>query len=177
MAIDVDTHRDPEGFPVDHPLDALKRDHDIVRRLFERYHEVPQAEDERQDIAREILLRLDRHMDMEETVLYPRVRSIDSELVQQCEATHHQTRNCMKPIRTMADSAEKSAALLDLASMFDVHVELQEKQLFPLVMQSTLDLVRLGTDMQAFELSQIAAEAPALRSGQRPPGGGRANAA
>jgi hemerythrin superfamily protein len=160
MVIDVDTHRDPEGFPVDHPLDALTQDHDIVRRLFERYHEIPQALDERQDIAREILLRLDRHMDMEETVFYPRVRSVDAELVKQCEAAHHEARECMKPIRTMADSAEKSSMLLELASLIDAHVEVEEKQLFPLVVQAALDLADLGADMQAFELSRVAAEAP-----------------
>lgn len=169
MVIDVDTHRDPEGFPVDHPLDALKQDHDIVRRLFERYHEIPQTPDERQDIAREILLRLDRHMDMEETVFYPRVRGVDAELVEQCEAAHHQARACMKPIRKMADSAEKSRMLLELASIIDAHVEVEEKRLFPLVVQAPLDLADLGADMQAFELSRIAAEAPTMQKpGKRP---------
>lgn len=163
MVIDVDTHRDPAGFPVDHPLDALTQDHDIVRRLFERYHEIPQALDERQDIAREILLRLERHMDMEETVFYPRVRSVDAELVKQCEAAHHQARDCMRPIRNMADNAEKSRVLLELASIIEAHVEVEEKKLFPLVMQAPLDLAALGTDMQAFELSRVAAEAPSTR--------------
>lgn len=56
MVIDVDTHRDPEGFPVDHPLDALKQDHDIVRRLFERYHEIP---------------IISAHIEIEEKQLFP----------------------------------------------------------------------------------------------------------
>jgi hemerythrin superfamily protein len=177
MVIDVDTHRDPQGFPVDHPLDALRQDHDIVRRLFERYHEMPQAQDERQDIAYEILLRLDRHMELEETVFYPRVRSVDAELVQLCEAAHRQVRQCMKPIRSMAGGARKSTALLELASIFDAYVDVEEKRLFPLVVQSGVDLVGLGADMKAFELSQIAAEAPALPSGKRLAGAGHAGAA
>lgn len=177
MVIDVDTHRDPEGFPVDHPLDALKQDHDIVRRLFERYHEIPQAQDERQDIACEILLRLDRHMELEEAIFYPRARAVDADLVRQCEAAHRQARQCMKPIRTMADSVEMSTALLELAGIFDAYVDVEEKRLFPLMAQSTIDLVGLGADMKAFELSQIAAEAPALPSGKRLAGAGRANAA
>ncbi len=39
MTIDLDTHCNPTGFPIDHPMDALKKDHDLVTQLFDRYLE------------------------------------------------------------------------------------------------------------------------------------------
>ncbi|HEY8102204.1 MAG TPA: hypothetical protein VIF82_15780 [Burkholderiaceae bacterium] len=100
MVIDLDTHRDPEGFPVDHPLDALKKDHD-------------------------------------------------------------------KHIRGMHEGDQKRDAFLQLGNAIIAHMDVEEKELFQEVMLANLDLSELGADMQAFEVSIVAAEAPTLHKPER----------
>lgn len=165
MVIDSDTHRDPEGFPIHHPMDALKTDHDLVKKLFDRYLEIGHSADDRKDIGREILLRLDRHMAMEETVFYPRIREVDTELVEQCEAEHQQAKELMVQIRRMEEGDPKTRMFQQLTNAIQAHIEYEEKQLFPKVALANIDLAGIGTEMQAFELSMIAAEAPSM---QRP---------
>jgi hemerythrin superfamily protein len=167
MTIDLDTHRDPTGFPIDHPMDALKKDHDLMKQLFDRYLEIQHDMDEKEDISYEILLRLNRHMSMEENVFYPRVRDVDAELVKQCEAEHQHARQLMKQIRAMEESDAKIQAFQQLADAISMHVDTEEKVLFPEVIQANIDLTEIGMEMQAFELSMVASEAPSLQKPER----------
>jgi hemerythrin superfamily protein len=163
MADNFDTFRGREGFPTDRPLDALTDDHNLIRQLFENYLETEQEEDERQDAGRDILLHLDRHMALEEGVFYPRVREVDAELVDRCDAEHQQAKELMEQIRGLEEGATKTRAFRKLYQAIMAHVETEEMRLFPRIAQSGLDLQDIGADMQAFELSMIAAEAPAAR--------------
>ena len=167
MTIDLDTHRDPAGFPIDHPMDALKKDHDLVKQLFDRYLEIQHDMDERSDISDEILLRLNRHMSMEENVFYPRVRDVDAELVKQCEVEHQHARKLMQQIRAMEEGDAKIQVLRQLENAISMHVDTEEKVLFPEVIQANIDLTELGMEMQAFELSMVASEAPSSQKPER----------
>jgi hemerythrin superfamily protein len=167
MVSNFDTFRGREGFPVGRPLDALTDDHNLIRQLFENYLETEQDDDERQDAGRDILLFLDRHMAMEEGVFYPRVREVDTELVDRCDAEHQQAKELMEQIRGMEEGAAKTRTFRKLYEAIMAHVETEETRLFPRVAQSELDLEDIGADMQAFELSMIAAEGPAAQGSLR----------
>lgn len=169
MAIDLTAHRGESGFPVDHPLDALKADHNLVRQLFDRCLN-SQDISERSAICAELLMRLDMHMSMEEGAFYPSVREVDLALVDQCEAEHEAAKQLMDELRAM-DLGDPQAEDLfrQLADGVRSHLDTEEQQLFPKLQQAKLDLPTIGIDMQAFESSLLAAQGQAAqRPGVRP---------
>lgn len=167
MVMNFDAQRDVQEFPVDHPMNALKSDHELVRQLFDRYLEGEQDEGEREDVGREILMRLDRHMAVEEGVFYPRVREVDAALVDQCDAEHQAAKELMEQIRGMDEGGPKTRMFRQLADAIEAHINTEEKQLFSKVEQANFDLTDIGTDMQAFEASMTAADATRQAPGAR----------
>ncbi|HEY0844292.1 MAG TPA: hemerythrin domain-containing protein [Noviherbaspirillum sp.] len=155
--MDIESEMRQRGeFPVDQPMEALKTDHRLVRQLFDRYFQT-QDMSEKQDTGRHILSLLEMHTALEETVFYPRVRSEDSSLIDQCEQDHDQARQLIRSLRLMNDGDPQAEPLFrQLAEAILRHVELEEQQLFPKIEQSNLDLSGIGHEMQAFETRMIA---------------------
>lgn len=149
----------------DQPMDALKRDHQYVKQLFERYLNTNDVEVKR-EAGPEIIRALEQHADLEEAVFYPKVRSIDTELVDRCEQEHQEARQLMEQLRSIDITHPQCDQLFrQLADSVLNHVGREEQQLFPKVQQSGIDLVSLGLEMQAFEANMISAQA---RSSDRP---------
>ena len=168
MTFNPNAHRGTDGFPVDRPLDALKADHDLVRQLFDSYLKA-QDSNEKRDIGSELLMRLEVHMTMEEGVFYPKVRQLDAQLVDDCDAEHQEAKVLMDSLRTM-DAADPQAAALfgQLFEQIRNHLDTEEGQLFPRILQSHLDLVTLGTEMQSYETSILASRSlPGQQPGMR----------
>jgi hemerythrin superfamily protein len=155
----------PAGFPTDQPMEALKRDHQYVRQLFDRYLNTSD-EAVKQEAGPEIIRALELHADLEEAVFYPRVRSIDPRLVEHSEQEHQEARQLMEQLKRF-DMADPQCDRLfrQLADSVLHHVESEEQQLFPSVQNSGLDLASLGLEMQAYEASILSAQA---RSSDRP---------
>jgi len=144
-------------FPVDQPMDALRTDHDLARVLFERYFRSHDAE-EKKRIGRHILLLLEMHTSLEELVFYPRVRDIDSLLVEHCEKEHDEATQMIKRLRLMNDGDPQADQMFgQLADAVLRHVDTEERELFPKVEQANLDMSAIGHEMQACETRMIAA--------------------
>ncbi|MBI1890472.1 MAG: hemerythrin domain-containing protein [Burkholderiales bacterium] len=167
MVIKLDEQIEAWELPADHPVDALKEEHELVQQLFDRYLEGGQDSKERKDIGREILMRLDMHMAVEEGVFYPRVREVDAPLVDQCDAEHQAAKELMEQIRGMEDGDVKLRMFRQLADAIESHINTEEKQLFTKLENSDIDLADIGADMQAFEASMIATQTPAWQPGAR----------
>ncbi|HJV80684.1 hemerythrin domain-containing protein [Noviherbaspirillum sp.] len=155
-------------FPVDRPMDALRADHHLVRRLFDNYFHAGDVDDKR-DAGSHVLLLLEMHTSLEEGVFYPRVNDADASLVERCEQDHEQARQLIDRLKLMDESDPQAEQLFhELADAIFKHIELEEHQLFPKVQQAGLDLSAIGHEMQAFESRMIAARqqrsvAPGLR--------------
>lgn len=149
------------GFPTDQPMEALKRDHQYVRQLFDRYLFTNDIA-VKQEAGPEIIRALELHTDLEETVFYPRVRDIAPDLVDHSEQEHQEARQLMEQLKGMdAQDPQCDQFFRQLADSVLRHVESEEQQLFPKVQQSGLDLASLGLEMQAYEASAISAQARA----------------
>jgi hemerythrin superfamily protein len=154
-----DTSRRRGDFPIDQPLQALKDDHALVRRLFERYFH-PEDEADKRDAGTHILQLLHMHTALEEGAFYPRVHAADPALIDHCVEAHDQAKQLIALLEPM-DKAEAQAEQLfqRLAEAMLRHIDEEEQQLFPRIEQAQLDMRAVGQEMQALELQLVARHA------------------
>lgn len=145
----------PGAYPVDHPLDALRRDHDLVRHLAAAY-DYDDSTAARRQAAGQLLQALETHARLEEAVFYPAMRDIDANLVAHCEDEHHHTDDMVAAIRRM-DKADpqREAMLRNLIDMTLRHIREEEEQLFPKIESAHMDMTPIGLQMQAFEANLV----------------------
>ena len=155
MDADPNAHHRQAGFPVDHPMDALRQDHDMARRLFDRYLNTTDL-DIKKETGPRLLLLLEMHTSLEDAVFYPRVHDVAPTLVDQCEEEHQQAEQVIERLKGMDEGDTPAEQLFrQLADAILKHIDTEERQLFPQVQQANLDLRELGLEMQAFEVNVL----------------------
>lgn len=147
------------AFPVDQPMQALEKDHQFVRQLFDRYGNT-QDRQVKQEAGRRILELLEMHSALEESTFYPAVSQADAALVEQCKNDHEQVDQMVQQLKGM-DAGDPQCDRLFQQLRDDVlrHMQVEEQQLFPAIRQANLDLQAIGLQMQAFESNMAASRA------------------
>ena len=156
MSDDPADHQHPIRTLSDKPLDALRKDHSMVKSLFDHYLN---TDDQavKQQIGPRILMMLELHADLEEATFYPKVRHIDPELVDHGEDEHDEARQLIQQLKGMEPGNPECDSLYQqLCDTVMHHVSEEENKLFPKVEQSDLNLEALGLEMQAYEASRFA---------------------
>jgi iron-sulfur cluster repair protein YtfE (RIC family) len=156
MATDKDfSTRHHQPFPVDRPVEALMRDHDLVRRLADAcLNDTSMAA--RRQAAEQMLDALEMHARLEESVFYPAVRDVDAGAIGRFEDTHHQTDDMVTELRRMdADDPRREALLHNLIDATLRHIREEEDDLFPKLDGAGLDMAAIGLQMQAFEANLV----------------------
>lgn len=155
--VDMDTVMRQRGeFPVDQPIEALRTDHQFVRQLFDRYFQAQDVND-KQALGRHVLALLETHTALEESVFYPRVRSVDPGLIDVFEQEHEQANQLIRTLRLMNDGDPQAEPIFrQLADAVLAHIEVEEQQLFPRVEQASFDMSAIGHEMQSVEIRMIA---------------------
>ncbi|MCC2958701.1 hemerythrin domain-containing protein [Massilia sp. IC2-477] len=157
MAIDKDPGKG--AFPVDRPTEALKRDHDMVRALSDRYLN-GDSQEVKVQAGKQILQALHMHSRIEESVFYPAVRCIDEALVRGFERDHDKVDNLLATLDGMSLADAHSDALMrELISAVTAHIQEEENQLFPRIEGSGVDMTSVGLEMQSFEANMVHTQA------------------
>ena len=127
-------------------LDLLREDHDKVRKLFEKSQNVPERELE--DIAHKVTEALERHMQMEEKVFYPWLRSATDrvDLVEEAFVEHAAAKDLLADLDN-AEGVRCRAILKVLSEYVGHHIDEEEGKIFPLVEALGVDLDALGTEL------------------------------
>lgn len=119
--------------------ELLKRDHDTVAKLFQRFR-MGRGNRARRSVLEQICAELTVHAQIEEEIFYPAVRGTgDAELVEKVgEATreHAEIKAGVDALRARADDADGSAVegmVATLAESVEHHVGEEEGELFPRV--------------------------------------------
>jgi hemerythrin superfamily protein len=119
--------------------ELLKRDHDTVAKLFQRFR-MGRGNRARRSVLEQICAELTVHAQIEEEIFYPAVRGTgDAELVEKVgEATreHAEIKAGVDALRARADDADGSAVegmVTALAESVEHHVGEEEGELFPRV--------------------------------------------
>jgi hemerythrin superfamily protein len=165
---DPTQYRGSPGFPIDQPMEALKKDHEIVRQLFDRYLNTRDVEVKRQ-AAPQIFSLLELHTSLEEATFYPAVRQVDASLVDEGEEEHHEAKRMIEQLKGMQPGDPQCDQMMQqLCDAVMHHVQEEEQKLFPEVERANLDLSAIGLQMQMFESNAVAAQAKASeRPGMR----------
>jgi iron-sulfur cluster repair protein YtfE (RIC family) len=138
----------------DDAVDLLKHDHREVQKAFSDFEELSKSNNAgKKSLADHIADELLKHMTVEEEIFYPAVKDYveDAEdIINESIIEHAAAKGLIKQIKDMRGDEEFfDAEVKVLAEQIDHHVEEEEKEMFPKVRRSSLDLDALGRKMAA----------------------------
>ncbi|MDB5445995.1 MAG: hemerythrin cation binding region [Phenylobacterium sp.] len=151
------------------PKDAialLKADHRAVEKLFSQF-EKAKDEGQKQQTAQQICLELRVHTQIEEEIFYPTSREFlkDDEIVNEAIIEHQAAKDLIDQIEGMDPSDEMyDAKVTVLQEMIEHHVGEEEKEYFPQLQKSDMDLKGVGQQMMMRKeelMSQMGGQVPA----------------
>lgn len=133
----------------------LVNDHKDVKKLFKDYEKLVKAEagaDQKRPVAERICLLLTVHATLEEELFYPAAREAlarHEDLLDEAEVEHASAKDLIAQIQGASPGDDMyDARVKVLGEYIDHHVKEEEKEMFPLVRKSALDLQLLGTAME-----------------------------
>lgn len=130
-------------------IDLLKADHEKVTELFSEYEQA-RTTTQKKKLATEICTALTVHAQVEEEMLYPDAKAAmnDTELVPEATVEHSTIKNLVAQIEAEEPGGEMYDAKVKVLSEYvKHHVKEEEKEIFPKLKKSSLDLVELGARM------------------------------
>jgi hemerythrin superfamily protein len=142
------------SFPVDDPVQALLRDHNLVRKLADTYvNTTDQAV--KQQATTQLLQAIHMHSRLEESVFYPGVRGIDPNLIAHFEDDHQQVDELLAELQGMNDTQRAEPQVRQLIESVLKHIHEEETEFFPKLQHAAIDLSAIGLQMQSFEANLV----------------------
>lgn len=137
----------------DAPRDAvalLKQDHRAVEALFEEFEEADESE--QSELATRICQMLTVHTQIEEEYLYPQAKDAfgeeEDEMVYEAEIEHGSAKELIAKIEASTPDDPQFKSLVKVLSEYvKHHVKEEEKEMFPSLKDTELDLKELGAQM------------------------------
>jgi hemerythrin superfamily protein len=130
----------------------LTADHREVADMFEQFDQLgDRATTSKEKLKDKICKALIAHTTIEEEIFYPAVREKIEEgedMVDEAVVEHASAKDLIKQLQEMAPDDELyDAKVKVLGEQIDHHVKEEEKEMFPKVRKSGLDLLALGQEM------------------------------
>ena len=136
-------------------LELLKEEHDLVKGLFERFEqETEQDPTAGEATAAEICTELTRHAEMEEKIVYPKLKAQDEDIYLEAQEEHHVAKVLISEIEAMQPNGVWRAKVTVLAENVRHHIEEEETEGFPELKQ--LGKPELEAMAQAWEQMKAA---------------------
>lgn len=153
------TDKQAGAYPVDQPVKALIRDHDMVRALADKYLN-SDSQDVKKQAGTQILQALHMHSRLEESIFYPAVRSIYASLIGHFEQDHLKVDDLVATLEGMSfDDSHSDTLMRELLGAVMAHIQEEENDLFPRIEGSGLDMTPVGLQMQSFEANLVHTQA------------------
>jgi hemerythrin superfamily protein len=148
-------------FPVDRPVEALIRDHNMVRTLVEAYRN-SDSDAVKVNAAEQVLMLVETHSLLEERVFYPAVREVDPGLIGDFEHAHQKTDALLVSLKQKSLKDPEAFALFEqMVESLLPHIEREETEFFPRLEKSGMDMTPIGLQMQAYEADIVSMQAKA----------------
>lgn len=127
-------------------IQLLKADHREVEKLFRDFQKAS-GEDRKTQLARKICMELMIHTQVEEELVYPVSREFlkDDEIVNEAVVEHQAAKDLIEQIQGMDASDDMFDAKVQvLQEQIEHHVEEEEKEYFPKLQKTDMDLKAIG---------------------------------
>jgi hemerythrin superfamily protein len=111
-------------------LDQLETEHRQVEDIFAKL-ERAENEGQQRPLVEQLVTALTRHMEIEETEVYPEVAKLDAEMEQEAENEHQLGRDGLATLQSMVGQPGFGAAVEMLKAGIGHHVEEEEGEVFP----------------------------------------------
>ena len=126
----------------------LREDHQKIRQLFEQFDNTTMTE--KREIVKEALAVLDVHTSIKQDLIYPAWREHVHEqglgLMDEAQETLHLVHTLMKAIENMNPEDTRYMSMCKaLKERVTLHINEEERKMFPLAEQTALDWDRLTT--------------------------------
>jgi hemerythrin superfamily protein len=130
----------------------LTADHREVHEMFEQFDQLgDRARASKEKLKEKICKALIAHTTIEEEIFYPAVREQiedGEDMVDEATVEHAAAKDLIQQLQEMEPDDELfDAKVKVLGEQIDHHVEEEEKEMFPKVKKSGLDLLALGQEM------------------------------
>lgn len=129
----------------------LMQDHRAVEKLFKQYEKAKEDPAQKQTIFQQIYRELAVHTQIEEEIFYPASRPHvkDEETVNEAVVEHASAKDLMAQLQKMQpDDPYYDAKVTVLKEMIEHHVEEEEKEYFPEVRKSDMDLKAVAEQLK-----------------------------
>jgi hemerythrin superfamily protein len=147
--------------PVEHPLDLLIRDHEMVRKLADKYCNTQDIEVKKQ-AGKQLVQAIHTHSRVEESVFYPGVRQLDPAMIGHFEQEHLKVDDLVATLQGMSlDEPHADRLLREMIKSVLHHIDQEEKEFFPKIEAANFDMAPIGLEMQSFEANLIHMQAQA----------------
>jgi hypothetical protein len=132
----------------DDAISQLKRDHDKVKDLFEKF-ENAEGRAAKKNIARKALAELKIHATLEEEIFYPTVRKhIESDIMNEADEEHHVAKVLIAELEKMDGKGDHfEAKFIVLAENVRHHIKEEEAEMLPEARRLGIDYDDLGQQM------------------------------
>jgi hypothetical protein len=135
--------------PERHAIAVLKRDHDEVKDLFDRF-EKSDSEAEKERILEEAVLKLKIHAVVEEEIFYPAVRKhIGRDVMNEADEEHHIAKVLIAELDAGKGGDHREAKFTVLSESVRHHIREEENEMLPKAKEVDLDFEALGDKILA----------------------------
>jgi len=156
-----------QAFPVDNPVEALLRDHEMVRKLADSYLNSSDLAVKKQ-AATQLLQAIHMHSRLEESAFYPNVRQVAPSIIGHFEQDHLKVDDLLATLQGMSmDEARFDPMMRDMLNSVLSHIQEEENDFFPKLQQAGIDMTPIGLQMQASEANMVHMQAQMSDQGAR----------
>jgi len=135
--------------PERHAIAVLKRDHDEVKELFDRF-EKSDSEAEKERIIADAVLKLKIHAVVEEEIFYPAVRKhIGRDIMNEADEEHHVAKVLIAELDAGKGGDHREAKFTVLSESVRHHIREEENEMLPKAKEVDLDFETLGDKIVA----------------------------
>lgn len=127
----------------------LKADHREVEKMFDQFQKA-RDDGRKEQLAEQICQALRVHTQIEEELVYPTAREFlkDDEIVNESLVEHQAAKDLIEQLEAMGVSDEMFDAKMQvLQEQVEHHVQEEEKELFPQLQKTDMDLKAIGQQL------------------------------
>ena len=134
--------------PEKHAISILKKDHDTVKDLFEKF-EKAESSTEKERIIAKAVNELKIHAAIEEEIFYPTVRKhVGSDLMNEADEEHHVAKVLIAELDLNGGGGDhRMAKFTVLAESVRHHIKEEENEMLPKAKELDIDFEALGQKM------------------------------